>query len=261
MPVTTAILGSGVLGAGASLVGGGKGASAATQAAKIQAQAAQQATQVQAAEFQQIQNLLSPYITAGSRAEQALLPQVTGGALGSFAPIQSWNPTQAGLAATPGYQFTLGQGLQATQNQLAAQGLGRSGAAVMGAANYAEGLASTTYNQQFQNYLQQQQLQLASNQQLLGAYQGLIGTGVGAAGGQANIGSQTAAGIGSTLTSGAAASAGGIVGAANAAINALGGVSGAGSNTALLLALNNAGIFAPQNATPAINTQSTGLPF
>jgi hypothetical protein len=60
-------------------------------------------------------------------------------------------PTQAQLEATPGYQFTLQQGLESTQNSAAARGLGNSGAALKGAATYATGLANQTYQNQFQD--------------------------------------------------------------------------------------------------------------
>jgi len=61
--------------------------------------------------------------------------------------------TQANLEATPGYQFTLGQGLKAVRSAAAARGLGMSGASLKGAANYATGLADQTFQQQFQNLL------------------------------------------------------------------------------------------------------------
>ncbi len=56
---------------------------------------------------------------------------------------------QAALEQTPGYQFTRTQGLKATQNAAAARGLGASGAALKGAANFATGLADQTYKTQF----------------------------------------------------------------------------------------------------------------
>jgi hypothetical protein len=63
-----------------------------------------------------------------------------------------FNPTMKDLQNTPGYQWALDQGLKSTQNSYAARGLGSSGAAMKGAAEYAQGLASNTYQQQFQNY-------------------------------------------------------------------------------------------------------------
>jgi len=53
--------------------------------------------------------------------------------------------TQSQLEQTPGYQWSLGQGLRATQSAAAARGLGVSGASLKGAATYATGLADSTY--------------------------------------------------------------------------------------------------------------------
>lgn len=135
------------------------------------------------------------------------------------------------LENTPGYKFALDQGLKAVQNGFASRGLGSSGAAMKGAADYAIGQASTTYNQQLQNYLTQNQQ--GFNQYLAGQGQGwtqdfnqrqmlanlLMGpyntganTGSSLAG--TGVASQTAAG--NYLTGGAAAQAAGQVGSANA---------------------------------------------
>ncbi len=65
--------------------------------------------------------------------------------------VQPGAMTQAALEATPGYQFNLAQGLQATQNSASARGLGVSGAAMKGAATFATGLADSTYQNQFNN--------------------------------------------------------------------------------------------------------------
>lgn len=59
-----------------------------------------------------------------------------------FLPI---NMTQEQLEATPGYQFTKNQGLKAVQNSAAARGLGSSGMAQRGAAEYVTGLADSTW--------------------------------------------------------------------------------------------------------------------
>lgn len=114
--------------------------------------------------------------------------------------------TQAQLEATPGYQFTLGQGLKATQNSAAARGLGVSGAALKGAATYATGLSDQTYNTRF-NQAQQifgnQQSQfgdiqnLFSNEQTLKSnawnrLAGMVNTGLSAAGQTASLGASAA---------------------------------------------------------------------
>ena len=57
--------------------------------------------------------------------------------------------TQAALENLPGYQFARTQGLKSVQNSAAARGLGSSGAALKGAANFATGLADQTFGNQF----------------------------------------------------------------------------------------------------------------
>ena len=61
--------------------------------------------------------------------------------------------SQQTLENTPGYQFTLNQGLESTQNSAAARGLANSGAALKGAATYATGLANDTYQNQYNDLL------------------------------------------------------------------------------------------------------------
>lgn len=61
---------------------------------------------------------------------------------------------QQTLENTPGYQFTLQQGLESTQNSAAARGLANSGAALKGAATYATGLANDTYQSQYNDIAQ-----------------------------------------------------------------------------------------------------------
>lgn len=255
-----ALLGSSLLGGVTSLIGGGKGASAAEQAAQDQAQAAEMATQVQEAEFQQVQQLLTPYVNYGTNA----LPQIqqlTGTAPGTNAltapltsPLQtSWptfQPTMAQLEQTPGYQFTLGQGLLTTQSGYAAQGLGRSGSAMAGAEQYATGLASTTYNQQFNNYLAQVQQQMGQTQlalsqraQIYNMLTGQAQTGLQAAGALGGVGTQTAQAIGQNIQTAGAAQAAGAVGAAQAQVSGMTGATNSLSNAALMYAMNQAGLF------------------
>lgn len=239
IPTGAAILGAGALGAAGSVASGMIGSSAAEKAAQEQAAAAQQAAQMQMQMFQQTQANLSPFVQAGQGGTQAL-QRLTGTNPGGnplTAPLtKPFAPTMEQLAQTPGYQFVLDQGLKSTQNSYAAQGLGQSGAALKGAANYAEGLAGTTYQSQFQNYL-------AQNQQIYGMLGGLSSLGENAAAMTGSQGLQASGAAGNFLTSGAAASAAGTVGSANSLISALSGISGAGSNTATLLALNNSGLF------------------
>lgn len=92
-------------------------------------------------------NGLSSYTNMGNTAANDLTSQLS-------SLSQGFNPTQSQLEQTPGYQFALQQGLESTQNGMAARGLGVSGAAMKGAANYATGLADQTYTNQANIYNQ-----------------------------------------------------------------------------------------------------------
>ncbi len=187
--VATAIIGSAVIGGGASIMG-------SQNAADAQTRASQAAIAAQQQQFAITQQNLEPYNLAGQGAltQQQLLTGTNPGGNPLTAPLTArFNPTMAQLAATPGYQFTLGQGLESTQNAYAAQGLGSSGAALKGAANYATGLANTTYNQQLQNYLTQ-------NAQTYNMLQGQVGIGENAAAQVGNASTATGQGIAQSQT-------------------------------------------------------------
>lgn len=119
------------------------GAVSSQDAANAQKKAAQQASQTEMQMYQQTRSDLAPYRDFGT----STLPQLQG--------LLTGNPTtqQAQLQSLPGYQFTLNQGLQSVQNSAAARGLGNSGAALQGAANYATGLADSTYGNQVNRLL------------------------------------------------------------------------------------------------------------
>lgn len=192
--VATAILG------GAALTGLST-AYAASQASKAQVSAANTASNTALGMYNTTRNDLSPYRDIGGVASNDLTSRL--GELTS--PI---NMDQATLEKTPGYQFNLTQGLKAVQNSAAARGLGNSGAALKGAANFATGLADSTYQNQFNN----------ANTNQSNAYnrlKGLVDTGE-------NAGAQT----GSAGTAAANTSASAQIGAGNAqaaGINAIGG--------------------------------------
>lgn len=261
----TAILGAGALSAGGGLVSGMLGSNAAQNAAQIQSNAAMMAAQLQFKEFGDIRRELAPFMQFGREALGPLGNMLGfGGREGGWrespllAPLPAWHPTMSFLEKTPGYKFALTQGLQATQNAYAAQGLGQSGSALKGAAQYAQGLASTTYEQQFQNYLAQNAQTLQQRGQVFGMLQNVLGGGQNAAAQLGGFQQNMASNVGNLLTSSAAAQAAGVVGSTNAITNALGGITGAGANTALLLALNNAGIFGSQGQIPGASGGSVG---
>ncbi len=210
------------IGALGSLASGIIGASASQSAANTQAQAATQQEVLQATIYNQNQQRLAPFVSAGQNALgtlQGQLPQLTA----------QFQPTQAQLAATPGYQFTQQQGLQSTQNAMA--GTQPGGAALKSGINYATGLASTTFNQQFQNYLQQ-------NNQIYGMLSGLGSLGENAAAQTGNQAIQSGQNISNLATGAAAASAAGTIGSANAITGGITGGSNALSNAIGLSAIS-----------------------
>ena len=223
-----------IVGGGLGLVGSLVGADASKSAADTQAQAAQNAAQLQFQQFQQLQKNLSLYMNLGSQASTNLW-NLLNSPNKDLTQQFSFNPTQSQLEQTPGYQFTLNQGLNTLDNQLASKGLNLSGAQLRGAQNYAQGLASTTYQQQYQNALQNFMTNYGVNSDYYNRLAGLTNLGENAAAGVGNAGMQTAMNAGNFLTSGANAQAAGTIGAANAFGGGLGSV---GSN-ALLYSLMN----------------------
>lgn len=243
-----AVIGGGIAAAGA-LGSGIIGSSSAQSAADTQSAATTAAAQLQAGEFQQVRNDLQPYISAGATAlpELESLTGTNAGGNPLTAPLTAkFNPTMADLAATPGYQFTLDQGLKSTQNGYAAQGLGQSGAAQKGATDYAEGLASTTYQQQFQNYLNQ-------NSQIYNMVGGISGSGQNAAAGTGALALNNTAQINALNVSGANAQAAGQVASGNAIGNSL--------NQLGALAYNNSGMFGGSSGSSSSggNSEDGGL--
>ena len=232
---TIAGIGAGVSGVG-SLVSGIFGSSASSAASKAQLTASQEALQSQNAE-EAHQNLLqAPYIENGDNA-QTLQNQLIGQYgnmvtpyLNQLTSLGTGATAQATLEQTPGYQFTLAQGLKSTQNAAAARGLGVSGAALKGAATYSTGLADNTYQQQYSdasnnltqasNVFQNQYGDLGTQAQLGGNVAVQQGT---QAQGYANSSNNL-------ITGGGNATASGIVGSSNALTGGLSGVGTAISN-------------------------------
>lgn len=218
-----AIAGSAVIGAGASLAGSSQAAKSAKDAANLQQQ-----------QFQTTRGDLFDYNQAGQAATHNALALTDLGPTGggpNYVDLAAANlppqMTQAQLEATPGYQFTLAQGLKATQSAAAARGLGVSGASLKGAGTYATGLADKTYLDQF-NVAQQRfgdVLNLNTAQQ--GVLQGqfnrlsdIAKTGESAAAQTGVAGTSAAATGGNYLNQAGLASAAGTTGVSNAVTGA-----------------------------------------
>lgn len=232
--------GVGAVGGIASSVIGG---SAAKSAAKTQATAADKATQVQEDMFNKTQANLAPYINQGGNTLAQLLKgigaQPGGTGTGPLnAPPPAWNPTEAGLSQTPGYQFDLSQGLQSILNSKTATGGVGGGNTLQALMKYGTGLADSTYQTQFNDWLAQSQLTQSQQQQAFSQLFDVSQLGESAAAGQGQIGTQVGANIGSNIIGAGNATAAGQVGSANALTS---GISGIGSNFLLAALLQGGG--------------------
>lgn len=212
MCVAAAIAGGAVVGGIGSMVAG-------NEAAGAQRDAANTAADVQRQALAQMQQNQQPYMGAGQDAlaqYQALL------ASGQLSPQFSFNPTMAQLEQTPGYQFAMQQGLKGVQNSAAAKGLGYSGAQIKGAENFGTGLASQTYQQQYQNALQNFNTNYQVNQNAANRLSGLVSLGQNAAAGVGNAGIQVAGNVGNALIGAGNAQAAGYTNMGNALNNGIG---------------------------------------
>jgi hypothetical protein len=233
--IAVAIGGGALIGGISSLAAGSQQAGAAKNAQQLQAQEAQNALDFQKQEFNTQQQNEAPWLKAGSQAVGNLSQLANGGLPAWTGQFQA--PTAAQAAATPGEQFELQQGSQALDNSAAARGgLLTSGTAKQ-QQEFGQGLASTNYQQAYNNALQQYQQsynefqQNQSNQfnrqaSIAGLGQtaaGQLGSeGQAAAGNVANIDLTGGAQQGQQINNAAAATASGFVGAGNAASGALG---------------------------------------
>lgn len=260
-------IGSAVVGAGASTKAADAQADAALQAAQLQAKAQADALAFQKQVYDTGQTNEAPFLAAGQGAVTQLSSLIQpGGELargwtGSFAP-----PTAEEAEATPGYQFQLAEGEKALQQSAAASGNLLTGGTLKALNNYAQGVASTNYQQVFNNKLtayQQAYNQFVNNQTTrYNQLAGLAGTGQIAAGQLGSQGSSAAGTNASTLLGGAQAQGQYLTGAANAtasgyvgAANAIGGGVNSLTGTTQLLSLLKA--FSPGTfSTPYQNATS-----
>ena len=223
-------------------------ADASKAAAKMATDSANRSADMVQGRYDTTRGDFTPYRNLGGQAANMLserLPDLTSTdsfyqqSLRDEMPQVPSAMTQADLEATPGYQFTLSQGLKAVQNSASARGLGVSGAAMKGAADYATGLSNQTYAQRFAN----QQSLFGNQQTRFGNIQtqftddqgmrqnafnrlsGVTGIGQTSAAQTGVIGNQAANQAGGFLTSGASAAGAGLIAGGNAGAGAFNGIS------------------------------------
>lgn len=109
---------------------------------------------------------LNPYLESGAQGNAGLQQYVASNPHFRFTPSDYFN--------SPAYKFQLDQGTQAIQNSASANGLGNSGSTLKNLTEFGQGLASTYYNQAFN----QAQSTFQTNQNTtLQNLQALINTG------------------------------------------------------------------------------------
>jgi len=128
------------------------GAYASNNAANTAADAQQNAINQQNQALQSQKALEQPFVNAGT---QALSTMQAG-----LKPGGQYNTpfTASNFQNTPGYQFQLQQGMAGLKNNQVAHGVA-GGAQDQAMATFQQGLASTTYQQQYDNYMNNQQQQ------------------------------------------------------------------------------------------------------
>lgn len=200
----------GAIAAGGAIIGSMNSASGAENAAKTQEQAAANATAEQQREFNIQQQNLAPYLASGQAGLNQLNAQL---------PSLTKAFTPQDLENYPGYQFQLQQGNLALQNQNASRGLLHSGATLKDMVNYNQGLASTTYNNAFNQYQTQQTNTFNKLASVAGIGQ--------AATQQANAAAQNLGNnVSSNMIGAGNAAAAGQIGSANAWSNGIGSAAG-----------------------------------
>ena len=259
-PLTIAAIAAPVLG---GLFGSSSARSAAsTQAAAAQAQAqaqlqaAREAMQLQRDLYGQGLAVQAPYLRSSQTAMAALLgglglgdiynqpvQQVIGGptpppsygatpeqmraAAGEFSGRFRERFAPSDIYEDPSYQFRVQQGLRALQASRAATGMLQTGQGLRDITDYGQQAASQEYQAAFNRFQTEQQREYERLAALAGIGPGIAGqvqqagTQLGGQLGSTLTGGQTAAS--NLLTQGAAASAAGQIGAANAISQALGG--------------------------------------
>ncbi len=214
--VAAAVVGGAVVGGVASNMAAGKQADAAENAADMSAESAEKMRQD-----------LAPYTALGQAAINPLWEAMgfTSDGAGNYgvnpgAGInQRFSFGAQDLARTPGYQFALSQGLKGTNNAMASQGLGLSGAQMKGLSSFATGLADQTYGDQFNRALSTFNTNYQVDANRINNLQSMLNTGQNSAAqtGQAAI--TGANNAGNYLTQAGNAQAAGIAGIGQAANN------------------------------------------
>lgn len=203
------VLAGAVVGAVGSVVAGGEQASGQKAAANTQQNM-----------FNTITQQEQPFLQGGYGAETTLnqllgtssATGANGTATGTNLPggylNSTFNPSMSDLENYPGYQFALQQGGQATTNAQTPGSGALSGSALKSLTSFNQGLASTQYQNAFNNYQTQQT-------NIFNRLNSIAGLGQNAAGNLGNAGTTLGSGIAQAQAAAAGSTASGISGATN----------------------------------------------
>jgi len=239
---------------GGSLAAGYLGSQAASKAAKEQAAAARYAADLQMQQFQTTNQQGAPVRAAGYRALNTLGSlgsgtyniydaegKPTGAGIGTDYFTQQYTPEEFAKGIDPGYQFRLAQGQEATSRAANMGGGMISGNALKGVQDYTQGLASNEFTGAFNRFQ-------TGRTNIYNTLAGIAGLGQQSLNTTANAGTTAAQNAGNAYQAAGAATAGGIVGSANAMG---GGIAGAGQGYMLSQILANRNPATTGYTTPA----------
>ena len=222
-------LSAGAIGAIGAIGGGLIGAYGANKAANTQADAAQRAQDTQMQMYNQTREDQAPYRQAGSNALGQLSEgTAAGGQFNTpYTPYHAFNAQDFEANKAPNYDFMLGQGMGAINNQASVTGGLVGGNALKGINDYAQNYAKGAYQDAFNNYNTSYQTGFNANQQnqtnIFNRLSSIAGLGQTSNGQLSTFGQNTAGNIGSAQLAGGAARASGYVGQANALNGAVNG--------------------------------------
>jgi hypothetical protein len=227
----SAIVGSSVLGAGASLYGSSQAANAqqnaAAQSAATQQAMAAQSIAAQREMFDIGRADLAPYRQGGETAQNQLMQMLGIGGDTTAANYGKYSKDfgMSDFTTDPGYQFRLEQGMKALNASAAAKGMGMSGANIKGATEYGQNLGSQEYQNAFNRYHTNRAAQLDPLFKLYtGGEAAASGSAIQAGAAGQNLG-QTYSNLGSNVAQSQVAAgnaqASGYLNSANAVTNAL----------------------------------------
>jgi len=231
MGIETALIGSAIIGAGASAYSANKASSAQSKAAQqgiaAQQQAAADATALQREMFNKQVELQEPFRQGGLAAQNQLLTLLglneDTGERGYGAATVPFSMTN--FETDPGYQFRLDEGQRAIERSTAARAGLQSGAALKAAARFGQDYGSQEYQNAFNRYQTERSARLNPLLSIMGAGQTSANALTNAAGTTGTNLANTSMSLGQNLATGygnlGQARASGYVGMGNALTSAL----------------------------------------